>query len=622
MARQKFAHSFARFRLEQGEYKIYHDGERILTPINSNFRDTDERWNYGDFITRFRKGFPFLPDSEKKAVVMRSYDEFSQKTGLMISSRRPTLQRFYGQKVEYYLTSYGISKRDIGEIPRWHRVEADLNRGRARLVGGNSLGNWFYYKRSNVGGKGYWGRKGFMHEKRQSYGDLLKHFINVEKKQIDEFVEINEIVVGVDIESHKLVTIPRESFNPKIFICGKTRQGKTTLHYRLMDNIYHKWKKRCVDIIDINGEAPEHCLEWKTAPKFHSNLMNLELIGETTRSLPIVYLTPSTSTLGDIHLSDEVGFKITLPFEELIFDIENIFRGNKSLGFEATSIYFNAMLFDDNGNKMMDGLPKCENITQMGNFITNFLEQNQKKFGIKHPEGTTSRMINVLKYLLNLKVLNITEKTDSKWIVQSQHEQKKYPPYIACLIGDLIPAFNTKNLRDFEQIYTHYLRYILNDLHRYQTQDKTFLQNESELFYFLNEVSSMVYDELTRKFTVASDFLDRIIREAGGNREGIVFGTQDLDQVSEFARTQSNYIFSFNQNSKNADILVKDFDALEVLKSDLKKLQPFECIGFPSTSPFHLYDEYGKLDVVKDTPVKMRIFPSLSAHRPPIKAGG
>jgi len=150
------------------------------------------------------------------------------------------------------------------------------------------------------------------------------------KAQIDEVIEIDEIVVGIDLDTGKIVTIPEETFNPKIFICGKTRQGKTMLHYSLMDNVYHKWQKKCIDLIDISHEAEEHCLEW-SQDKF---INEHKIIGQETRALPLVILTPSTTTTKHIPLDDEVGYKITLSFEDIIYDYENIFRGNKYIEFE------------------------------------------------------------------------------------------------------------------------------------------------------------------------------------------------------------------------------------------------------------------------------------------------
>ncbi len=618
MVRAKFAHSFARYRLEQSGLKIYHDGKQILTPVNANFRDTDERWNYGEFVTRIKKGIPFLPDSEKKAKVMRSYEEFIAKTGLMISARRPTIQRFSGQKVEYYLTNYNAFKRDINEIPRGHRVEVDLNRGMARLVGGNSLCKWFYYKKSNIGGKGYWGRKGFLYEKKESYEELLGQFTNFEQKQVEEFVPINEYVVGIDLDSGKIVTIPEENFNPVIFICGKRRMGKSLLHYSLMDNVYHKGRKKCVDMIDIAYESLEHSLEWKNTPKFIDG-MYFDLIGQKTRASPMVYLHPSTSTLKNIFLSDEVGYKITMPFKKWILDYENILKGNKQWEFEKTAVYFRNLLYDDDGNIKERGLLNCLTLNQMIKFVISEVNKNAKEWGFRNPEGVISKIINVLKDIYNAHILDISAKHKAEWVVEDKGNKKEYPPYIACLVADLIPVIITSNLRNHLSFYPHYMKYITEDIYKMQTEDELFLRNESEVFFFFNELTSIVDD---KNPTVMNDTFEKIVRESGPQRIGVVFGTQFIDKVPELPKSQANYVFSFNQNEKSADFLIKDYDALSEWKSDLKRLQPFECIGFPSTSPFHLYDEYGKLEVVKDNPIKMKIFPSLSAHRPPKKLGG
>jgi len=103
MVREKFAHSFARHRLEQNNLKIFHGKKQILTPVNANFRDTDQRWNYGEFKTEITKGVSFSEDVEQKARIVRDYDELLYKTGLMISSRTPNPPKFLAQKAEYFL---------------------------------------------------------------------------------------------------------------------------------------------------------------------------------------------------------------------------------------------------------------------------------------------------------------------------------------------------------------------------------------------------------------------------------------------------------------------------------------------------------------------------------------
>jgi len=393
----------------------------------------------------------------------------------------------------------------------------------------------------------------------------------------------------------------------------KGDKEKTFLHYRLLGNFYHKWRKKCIDLIDIAGEAPNHCLEWKQK----QFLDKLALIGEQTRALPIVYLTPSTNTLKVVPFDDEIGVRVSLPFDEIIFDYKNIFKGDESLEFVKTFTYFQNMLFDDDGNRREDGLAKCRDIKEMKQFVNDYVTRNAVVQNIKNPEGVVSKIINTLQYLYNQKILDVSINEKAKWEVEFPNgEKEKYNPWIACLISDVIASINISDLVS-NPVYPPYMKYILDDLFKHQTQDQLFLKNKWELFIFLNEVSSAVYDVATKSFTPVSDILDRIIRESGPHRIGVVFGTQFLNQVSPFAKSQANYIFSFKQNEKNADELIRDYDALKVVKKDLKRLGVFECIGFPSGSPFILYDEDGKREEVIETPIKMKIFPPLSSHKPP-----
>ena len=613
MAREKFQHSFARKRLEDNGLKFYHNGKQILTPINSNFHDTDMRWDYGEMISEIENGVSFMPELKNKSRLMRSYEELLYKTGLMISSKKPTLQLSPYQKVEYFLCMQNDFKKDLGMIPRGHNVEVDFSNRRARLMGGNSIARWITFQKKPSAGHGYYARETF-YGYEPSTGELMEEMFNVDNQaQQNIKIQIPEIIVGISLEDGRLVCIPEENFNPIIFICGKRRQGKTFLHYRLLGNFYHKWKKKCIDLIDIAGEAVTHCLEWKQK----EFIDKLSLIGEQTRALPLVYLTPSTNTLRTIPLKDEVGIRISIPYEDVIFDYKNIFRGEESLEFQKTFVYFQNMLFDENGNRREDGLAKCRDIQEMKRFVKDYVTENARVWGIGNPEGVISKIINTLQYLYNQKILDVSINESAKWTVEfSDGNKQKYNPWIATIIADVVASINISDIVS-NPVYPSYMKFILDDLFKNQTQNPLFIKNKWELFIFLNEVSSAVYDEVTKKFTPVSDILDRIIRESGPHRIGVVFGTQYLNQVSGFAKSQANYVFSFRQNEKNADELIKDYDALKDVKSDLKRLQTFECIGFPAGSPFRLYYENGNYEDIVDTPIKMKIFPPLSAHKPP-----
>jgi len=226
MAREKFQYSFARKRLADNKLKFYQNGKQILTPINSNFKGNDDRWNYPDMISQIKKGVSFMPELKNKSVLMRDYDELLDKTGLMISSRRPTMKLSPFQKVEYYLCMKHDLRRDMNEIPVGHNVEVDFVNRKARLRGGNSNGKWITFQKKPPPGEGYYSRPTF-YGRETSSDELMEGMFNIDEQQDNaEPINIPEIIVGTSLEDGRLVTMPEENFNPIIFICGKRRQGK------------------------------------------------------------------------------------------------------------------------------------------------------------------------------------------------------------------------------------------------------------------------------------------------------------------------------------------------------------------------------------------------------------
>lgn len=394
MVFQKFSHSFARYRLEQNNLKIYHGNKRILTPVKKN-TNAEEKWEYGPFVTQIVKGRPLTTTQERKIRIMRNYEEFVNKTNLMVSSRKPRVTKFSGQKVEYYTTLSSVFKRDVGEIPKKHFIEVDFKNNKARIIGPNSLGVWITYRNTPPANSGYYQRHGFFYQQDPEFNDLYSKMMNYPDVEVPEFIPIKEIVIGTCLDSGRLVALPEENFNPVIFICGKRRMGKTWLHYSLLDNYYHKLNKKCIDMIDIAHESETHCLEWKQ----QQFINQLKTIGETTRALPMVYLVPKTNTLKTVPLSEEVGFEITMPFKEWVLDYENILRGSKTWEFEKTATYFRNLLYDDFGKLKSDGLIKCKELKAMNDLVD---EDIPKKL-----TGVKDKIKNVMKDIYTSKILEL-----------------------------------------------------------------------------------------------------------------------------------------------------------------------------------------------------------------------
>ncbi|MEK0371023.1 MAG: hypothetical protein QQN55_07710 [Nitrosopumilus sp.] len=606
MAREKFQHSFARKRLADNGLKFYHNGKRILTPINSNFSDTDNRWDYGEMISEITKGVSFMPELKNKSRLMKSYEELLYKTGLMISTRTPTSQRFSNQKVEYYLCMQNDLKKDFGSIPRGHKVEVNFSNRNARIVGGNSVPRWIVFQKKPPAGLGYYARDTF-YGYQPSSDELVGEMFNVDAQpQEDVKIKITEIICGTSLEDGRIVTMPELNFNPIIGILGIRRSGKTIFETRLVSNYYHKQNKKCIYMGDPLREMDTHCLEWNK-PFF---INRLALIGEKTRADPLVFLHPQTNTLQNIMCEDEVGFRITLPFKELIQDYENVLKGKETWEFKHTVVYFRNLLYDDDGNIKKDGLISCKNIRDIKNLVEK--EIPPKLTGVK------DKIVNVMQDILNSKILDLSSNINAKWNVEFPNKEKKfYYPWTSCLLADIIPVIVTSDIRK-HFFYPQYMKFIMDDIFKNQTENKLFQMNESEIFMIFPELTSIID---SKNPTVANDTFNQIVRESGPARIGVIYDTQDIDLVPKFVKKQTTYVFAFNQDAEGAATLVTDFAALDTFKTDLLRLKTFECIAFSKTAPFHLYDEDGVMEVIENQPIPMLTFPSLSAHKPPKKMG-
>ena len=305
MPRPKFIHSFARYRLEQNGIKLHHKNKRILEPVSHQTIETYNLWQYPEFETYLIKGRPLLDKedySENK--VARSHEELTYETGLVVASRKPRVLRFKGQKTEYYLTRESPSIKPIVEIPRGHYVEFNEEEDAVMLIGPNSNPEWILYKQKKEGGLGRYGWKGETYEKQESYEELMADYLPEQIEKVEEKIYIKkDIAIGVGLDGYfkgKVVCIPEENFNPLIFVVGVRRSGKSLILTRLLDQIYHKWTKKCIVMDDPMREMDSHCLEWGQNQDLFIN--KLGLIGEKTRALPLVFLHPFTKSLKDLIL--------------------------------------------------------------------------------------------------------------------------------------------------------------------------------------------------------------------------------------------------------------------------------------------------------------------------------
>ena len=604
----KFKHSFATQRLKENGFKIFHKGNQILKyPFPM---DAPPHWKLPKLETKLQLGVnlsPYIPT--KRSYI--TYDDVL-RIGFMISRRKPTVQLKFGQKVEYFLTKKSIRLKDVGEIPKFHKVERNPRTNEYRLIGANSLGKWvslnihkkgkFYPRISPFGNAGYDVRKEAKKYMPTGFFDEKPDYSKI----------IDEIVVLIT-EDGKLACIREERENPIIGIIGRRGEGKSIIRHRFMDNIHHKWNKKCIELNDSMLETDSYCQLWIPKPPtsiFH----NLDLINEKTMPLPMVYLHPKTRSLTHILSKGETGFEIYLDWMDFILDFNNILKGKEDWQFKNSGVYFRNFLYDSKGNIAKDGLYYGKNYEQWERIINTKIKQQEESEGTKFPGLTKTRILNVLKDIDNAKILDVSNKTKAKWTVEFPNGEKKdYYPWTASIIADLVPSIVTHNIStSHPEFHPQYANFIMRDLFNNQNGDEYFLKNKLELFMFFDEILGLVDSP------VAVKTFEDIIRMSRHSRIGFTYCSQYWDKIPEFITSQTDYVISFHQQKNQASKIVKSYDALKHKEKDLINLKKGECMIF-SSNPIILIDEYGKKETVRDMVIKGTIFPSLSAHKSPKK---
>ena len=134
----KCKHSYATQRLKENHFRIWSNGKRIL---EYPFKE-DGHWNVPKVETRIQLGLPFLVGDIYKTRVITDYEDL-MRSGMMISKRSPRIQRFSGQKREYFITKLSQFNPNVGIIPDNHYIERNPRTNEFKLFGKGSDGRWY-----------------------------------------------------------------------------------------------------------------------------------------------------------------------------------------------------------------------------------------------------------------------------------------------------------------------------------------------------------------------------------------------------------------------------------------------------------------------------------------------
>lgn len=600
---------FAPLILKQNKIKILTNNTQILT--------TDEELSpFPKFESKYIL-HRHISTSKNDTKILGSYDDLL-RMGFQISKRRASGKYFYHQMIEYFIIKTTSNYPHIGCIPPKHQVAFNFVENYLRLVGRNSSGKKVY-----MTGK-------YNKKKQQSnydIGDYIKiwsEYPILNSPFTYEEQEDRKLIPEIPIlktDDGKIVCLPLTKNNPTIGIFGKKGKGKTLLMHRLADCVYWKWNKR----VFIGNDPIPLTHSWSKpwdSDRHQFFISLLSQIGEQSRGLPCVYLTPDTKELGKINFENDIGFKIALSFEDIMENPTSFFEGTKDeLG--ASEKYLKNLIHNDKGEVRSDGLKYCKTLDDIHRIVNEKewvdvptdrgIVLRQEIYKIVN-EGVRGKIFNLLKELYLSHILDVNTNSSSKWIVDVDGDGYKMYPWDACLFADVVPILITNDLRT-NKFFQSYQKFIMSDIFYRQSRDEITKRNNLELWYFLDELQTV-----TEHNPASKGVFEMINKEARNHRMGIVYTTQDVEDVGRKIWITTDYVVSFQQPSEQAAEIASNYNFFKHQQKDLLKLQKFQAII--AGNELVVYDTEGNRDVVEDgSPFRGMIFPSVSQHSAPKEEG-
>lgn len=603
-------HLYAQQVLKERQISIYAQNSKIL-----DYGEKDKLYDLKEFETKYIL-HKFISLGNSKIKLIETYDDLI-RMGFQISRQRVRGKFFDRQGVEYFLVKTTSNLPHLGYIPQEHQIEYNYAENWIRMIGRNSDGRKVYLKRIRE----QYHKEPELEDYPNIYEQYMQDLHPFTFQEEEEKIAIPEIP-AIMTDDGTLVCLPQMKDNPTIGIFGKKGRGKSLFLHGIADRVYHKWNKRITILNDgVGFQTKSWSLPWDY-DKHKYFIKWLEQIGELTRPLPCAYLFPSTYDLKNIEFENEVGFKISMPWRDIMEQPNQFFEGTKD-EMHKSEKYVKNLIFDNEGKIKPDGLVYIKDLDEIHKLVNektwteqtiisgkNQLIQRQEIYTI--PEASRAMIFGLLKELYISKIFDVNTNIPSKWVVEYDDEKFAFYPWNACLFADIVPVFVTSKLR-FNKYYAPFERFVLNDMFKNQDND-IIKRNNIELWCFIDEIQDILrYPPALQSFTMVN-------KEARNNRMGVVYATQDTGDITRDIWITTDYVVSFQQMSTQASEIANNYDFLKHQQKDLIKLKKYEAII--SGKLLITYDTEGNRQEIDDgTPFKGIIFPSVSQHSAPKTEG-
>ena len=562
------------------------------------------------FKTRISKGDVLL-DKEQQIKIINNDEDLSTLKYCLVSEAVVAGDYIYfeGQKKKFKLQKLAPTVKGV-KFSTGYCVEFDVI-NRAIRLRGQGAGEF---------GVGKWVKLWRAGQVSQDPNDILRRRqesltgISSVQKTIFEYKDVPEIAFMVSDEG-ELICLPNQITEPTIGVIGAKGSGKTFGLHRVVDCAYWKLNKGIIILNDWLDECNPWALPWMYLNSNNKTEMTfakqLKKIGEETRPLPVVFLTPVTESMDEVTLPHSgVSFKMSFPLKELIANYYNYLKGKREWELRNSGRYFKKLI------PLLAELFKTDDDIAFEDIeVIVKSELNHKT--TETPQGVAEKILSVLEDVYQRGILDANTNVPSKWKVRLKngHVGEYFPPMALALCG-VVPVIKTMDLNK-KDYFQQYKRYELESIYNTQKKDLYCRANGTQVWVIVDElpsVTSTSQSSLTREIT------ESFVTEGRPVRVGFGYGTQNYTLVPKRIRSNTKFLFAFQAGSdEEAKAVAQDFTLSKTQRQKLLNLEPLELVAL-TKEHFICYDSEGNRRESKRGEIfKGRILPPLSMHQAPTK---
>lgn len=591
--------SFSRQFLNDHKVEVYRGKKQILEPMSKIYDIKLPN-------TRYIVGDVFIEQGEPKQ--LKNY-QMIKDLGLVVISRHCKNEERWesGQSVVYELRRghERFSYKNINVLDHLptsnrmqHFVEFDPYNKAARLIGPragpNSFSQWISTEKKKGHTKGGAKRKykGYRNDSGEIVGNLMSKWGNYDQETED--IKIPECAFMIT-DSNEIVCIPKTNDMPSILISGKKRTGKSFTTHSLVSRFFWKplfdWK-----VVVLNDSSRETGT-WCQANQDEKQIYTLKKLGEKSLPLPMVYLHPRVKEDYTKLYMGNVGFDVTIPFEEIIDNHKDYMTIGNSAKYMT---------------KMKDKLKECNTEEK----VQQILETMTIAYQV--PVNTATKIEAEFNTLFDIGMTDISYEEQEPWWT-SKNPDITYNPMTTLLHAGVIPVLETEYISNFPKMLNIYFTYFVKDLFMRQKQDPLWVGEESELLIIVDEAHNI--SKGNAKDPIGADaLLRRCVREGGPRRIGTLITTQKFGELPDVIKDNTTYMICF-RNDGEASKIANQYKLGKAVEKTIAELEKFECVAFTSEY-FIVYDSNGNRRKSKPNEVFIgKSLPPYSMHKKPSSKG-